>query len=155
MQSTLSKLEASMSDVSFKLQPVLWKPVVWFLFLTFANLLYKCYGSSLRRVPGPFLARFSNFWKLSAAWNQDMPKRNIEAHQKYGPVVRIGHDTVSVSDPSALATVYSFQAWEKVRRTPGQHCAHSITMINILVGFLSHCRGIIQGKTSSEHVSGP
>lgn len=111
-----SKLETNMSDVISKLQLLLLKPLIWIVFLLSANLLYKCYGNSLRRVPGPFLARFSNFWKLSAAWNQDMPKRNIEAHQKYGPVVRIGHNTVSVSDSSALATVYSFQAWDKVSR---------------------------------------
>ena len=104
-----------MSDAISTLQPLFLKPLLWVLFLVSVNLLYKCYGNSLRRVPGPVLARFSNFWKLSAAWNQDMPKRNIEAHQKYGPVVRIGHNTVSVSDPSALATVYSFQAWDKVR----------------------------------------
>ncbi|MCJ1466156.1 hypothetical protein MMC07_004775 [Pseudocyphellaria aurata] len=113
MQSILSKVETNMLDIISKLDSVVWKPLLWLLLLVSINLLFKCYGTSLRRVPGPLLARFSNLWKLSAAWNQDMPRRNMEAHHKYGPVVRIGHNTVSVSDPSALTSVYSFQAWDK------------------------------------------
>ena len=78
------------------------------------NFVRKYFTIGLRQVPGPFLARFSNLWKLNAAWHQDMPKRNIAIHQKYGSVVRIGHNTVSVSDPSALAVIYNFKAWDKV-----------------------------------------
>ncbi|MCJ1360922.1 hypothetical protein MMC16_000017 [Acarospora aff. strigata] len=62
----------------------------------------------LREIPGPFLASFSNLWKLKAVWRQDMPRRNIELHEKFGPLVRIGPNHVSISDPVALKTVYGF-----------------------------------------------
>ena len=37
-----------------------------------------------------------------------MPRRNIELHEKFGPLVRIGPNHVSISDPVALKTVYGF-----------------------------------------------
>ena len=104
-----------MAHIVWMLQNLGWKYLPWLVPLVIANLLYKRYATSLRHVPGPFLASFSNLWKLTAAWDEDMPEKNIAVHRKYGPVVRIGHNTVSVSDPSALSTIYSFQAWNKVR----------------------------------------
>ncbi|KAI9842249.1 MAG: hypothetical protein M1837_007394 [Sclerophora amabilis] len=36
-----------------------------------------------------------------------MPSRNVELHAKYGPIVRIGPNHVSLSDPEALRAIYS------------------------------------------------
>ncbi len=62
----------------------------------------------LRDVPGPFLASFSNLWKLTAVLKQNMPQQNIAVHEKFGPLVRIGPNHVSISDPVALKAVYGF-----------------------------------------------
>lgn len=87
---------------------------LWLRFLTLLSFLYKRYCNGLLHVPGPFLASFSNLWKLNAAWHNDMPGRNAAVHERYGPVVRTGQRTVSISDPSALPVIYSFKAWDKV-----------------------------------------
>jgi benzoate 4-monooxygenase len=49
---------------------------------------------SLRNIPGPYLARFSNVW---LHW----------AHETYGPVVRVGYNHVSVAEPEGLHAVYA------------------------------------------------
>ncbi|OBT58519.1 hypothetical protein VE04_01242 [Pseudogymnoascus sp. 24MN13] len=38
-----------------------------------------------------------------------MPKRNIVAHRKYGPLVRVGANMISVDDPAAMSTIYGFK----------------------------------------------
>ncbi|KAI4268747.1 MAG: hypothetical protein LQ337_007678 [Flavoplaca oasis] len=62
---------------------------------------------SLRSVPGPPLARFSNLWLL---YHTRRGRRYLAvdaAHKKYGPLVRIQPDHVSVADPDAIPVVYS------------------------------------------------
>lgn len=57
-------------------------------------------------VPGPFLARFSNIWiGLSARRGQKFAAID-SAHRKYGKVVRIGFNHVSIADERALNVVY-------------------------------------------------
>ncbi|KAI9841181.1 MAG: hypothetical protein M1837_000969 [Sclerophora amabilis] len=71
-------------------------------------LLATRYRSGLRNVPGPFVASISNGWKLYAVFKQSMPRLNIDLHKTHGPLVRIGPNHVSISDPEALKTVYGF-----------------------------------------------
>lgn len=77
-----------------------------------ALVLVSCFWTRnkphLRNIPGPRLASFSNLWKIAGVLNQDMPWRNIEVHEKYGPLVRIGPNHVSTSDPEALKVIYGF-----------------------------------------------
>jgi hypothetical protein len=59
----------------------------WFLtFLAFfvGRLLYKRYGSSLRSVPGPFIASVTPLWKLRQMYKGDFEKTHIALHRKYG-----------------------------------------------------------------------
>lgn len=79
-------------------------------------LLVAQYYNGLSHIPGPRSAKFSNFWKIHAAWKGEMPKRNIALHRKYGPLVRMGPNMISVDDPAALSVIYSFKPiWKKVR----------------------------------------
>lgn len=79
------------------------------------QLLRTRYRPHLSTIPGPFVASFSNFWKLAAVYQEDMPAWNISVHEKYGSVVRIGPNHVSFSSPSAFQTIYtSRQAFPKV-----------------------------------------
>lgn len=82
----------------------------------FLCLGYACYGSGLSHIPGPAVSRISNLWKLNAAFRADMPRRNIALHRKYGSLVRIGPNMVSVNDPSAISTIYSFS--KVLNKTP-------------------------------------
>jgi len=48
------------------------------------RLAYKRYGSSLRGVPGPFMASFTRLWKLRQMYRGDMHLTDIALHRKYG-----------------------------------------------------------------------
>lgn len=73
----------------------------------FVQLLRTRYKRYLSKIPGPYLASVSNLWKVCAVYQDDMPRKNVEAHEKYGPVVRIGPDHVSFASPEALKTIYT------------------------------------------------
>nr|AVY05537.1 cytochrome P450 monooxygenase [Nodulisporium sp.] len=78
------------------------------------QIIYTRYGTGLSAIPGPLSASFSNLWKVLAVYRDEMPQRNIAAHRKYGPVVRIGPNHVSFSSPGALQIIHgSRQAYSK------------------------------------------
>ena len=80
--------------------------------LTYIVLLFLYYivpyfqRPDLRRVPGPFLARFSNWWLLLQCRRAERFIAVDEAHKRYGPLVRIQPDHVSVADDEAINTIY-------------------------------------------------
>lgn len=77
------------------------------LFVFIRRFVISYIQSPLKKLPGPFLARFTNVWRL---WNHFI-KSHIETqqrlHSKHGPVVRLGPNTVSVTDPDLIKTIYS------------------------------------------------
>lgn len=61
---------------------------------------------SLLSIPGPQTAAFSNLWLM---YHSRRGKRFMavdEAHQRYGTLVRIQPDHVSVADPEAIPIIY-------------------------------------------------
>jgi hypothetical protein len=84
-------------------------------FTLILQALYTRYSGGLSAIPGPPSASFCNIWKILAVYHNDMPRRNIAVHRKYGPVVRIGPKTISFSSPEALHIIHgSRQAYPKV-----------------------------------------
>ncbi|KAL7624947.1 hypothetical protein AAE478_004161 [Parahypoxylon ruwenzoriense] len=78
------------------------------------QLLRTRYRKHLNSIPGPFVASFSNLWKLAAVHHEDMPGWNVSVHEKYGPVVRIGPSHISFSSPEAFQIIHaSRQAFAK------------------------------------------
>lgn len=47
-------------------------------------ILYQLFLHPLRRIPGPFTARFTRFWELIAVSKGDWVKTHIDLHKKYG-----------------------------------------------------------------------
>ena len=82
---------------------------VWPFLMFLSYLIYVRYLTGLSRIPGPFLASVSNFWKIKAAWQEQMPQQNVALHKKHGPLVRIGPNMISVDDPSAMSMIYGFK----------------------------------------------
>ncbi|KAL8783182.1 MAG: hypothetical protein Q9213_004811 [Squamulea squamosa] len=82
-------------------------PLIFYLLPYLRNL-------SLRDVPGPLLARFSNLWLF---YHSRRGRRYLAvdaAHKKYGTLVRIQPDHVSIADPDAIPIVYSLTGgWTK------------------------------------------
>lgn len=83
--------------------------------LFLAYLIYLYLFGPLSHISGPHISRISNLWKLNSAWHEDIPKRLITLHQQYGPIVRIGSNSISVNDPAAYQIIYGFRlAFKKV-----------------------------------------
>ena len=62
--------------------------------------------SSLKDIPGPFWTRFTSLWYLNKVRHGNFEHENIRLHQKYGSIVRIAPNQYSISDHSAIKTVY-------------------------------------------------
>jgi hypothetical protein len=60
----------------------------------------------LRTLPGPVLARFTYLYRLLMVYNGDGPANYQKIHQKYGPIVRVGPNEVSIADPNMIPIIY-------------------------------------------------
>ena len=76
-----------------------------FLLLSYLVPYYK--NKPLRGLPGPRLAAFTNLWLLYQCRRGRRYRAVDEAHKKYGPLVRIQPNHVSVVDPEAIGVIYS------------------------------------------------
>lgn len=72
-----------------------------------ARMLISYLKSPLRPFPGPFLAKFTDLWRLLDYIKCTQIHSHQELHKELGPAVRIGPDMISLDDPSLLKTVYS------------------------------------------------
>ncbi|MCJ1319468.1 hypothetical protein MMC15_004804 [Xylographa vitiligo] len=75
------------------------------------HLLRIALQPGLAGIPGPFLAKFTNLWRLYKVWNwtfkQDLPA----LHEYYNSqLIRVGPNLLSCSDPRAVETIYGFQS---------------------------------------------
>lgn len=61
----------------------------------------------LKHIPGPFVAKFSNTWIALGARQGQKFAWVDSAHRKYGKVVRVGFNHVSIATPEGLRTVYA------------------------------------------------
>lgn len=91
-----------------------WLPIL--LTSLVVRALYRRYASPLRKYPGPFLASISRLWKVRSTASGRTHLEHIALHRKYGPVVRIAPNEVSVSSPEAARTLLS--AGKRFFKTP-------------------------------------
>lgn len=75
--------------------------------LLVTRVLYKRYASPLRKYPGPFLASFSRLWKVYSTATGRTHLQHIDLHKKYGPIVRIAPNEVSLASPEAARILLS------------------------------------------------
>ncbi|KAF1989634.1 cytochrome P450 3A3 [Aulographum hederae CBS 113979] len=61
---------------------------------------------TIKDIPGPSAAAFSNLWLLYQCRQGRRYKAVDEAHKKYGPLVRIQPHHVSVADAEAIPVIY-------------------------------------------------
>lgn len=59
-----------------------------------------------QNIPGPFLAKFTDLWRLLAVWRRDSHETYLQLHKKYGDLVRIGPNCIIVSMPDTINTIY-------------------------------------------------
>jgi hypothetical protein len=88
------------------------------LALGFLLLVGKIITSYLRfaSIPGPLLAHFTDLWRWRAQNSRGYSARLVHLHQKYGKLVRLGPNHISISDPDAVAVIYTTNpVWHKVQ----------------------------------------
>ncbi|KAH7236613.1 cytochrome P450 [Fusarium tricinctum] len=71
-----------------------------------AALFYSLFLSPLRRIPGPLLARMTRWWEYRVVKKGKSNQEYIRLHKKYGPVVRVGPNRYSLSQPKDVKKVY-------------------------------------------------
>ncbi|KAK5673723.1 hypothetical protein LTR17_027888, partial [Elasticomyces elasticus] len=79
--------------------------------LLIVSLLREALRPGLRSIPGPFLAKFTDFWRLYKVWNWTFKEDLPALHKKYNaPLIRIGPQLLSCSDARAVHLIYGFQS---------------------------------------------
>ncbi|KAK3291378.1 cytochrome P450-like protein [Chaetomium fimeti] len=81
-----------------------WLPIT--LAVVVAWLARNRYHNGLSKYPGPFLASLTDWWRFFDVYGRRPERSHIALHRKYGPVVRLGPNTLSFSDPDSLKTIY-------------------------------------------------
>ncbi|KAH6640410.1 cytochrome P450-like protein [Chaetomium tenue] len=81
-----------------------WLPIT--LAVVVAWLARNRYHNGLNKYPGPFLASLTDWWRFFDVYGRRPERSHIALHRKYGPVVRLGPNTLSFSDPDSLKTIY-------------------------------------------------
>jgi cytochrome P450 len=71
------------------------------------RLIATKYRHDLRNIPGTFLASFSNLDRIWSCAKGDQMDYHISLHAKYGRLVRVGPNHVSVADGKAIQQLYS------------------------------------------------
>jgi hypothetical protein len=75
------------------------------------------YSRGLNKFRGPFLASFTDFWKLQYALAGIQKPIYVDVHEKYGDIVRIGPNELSFADPQAIRDIYGPRGCsQKVRK---------------------------------------
>ena len=69
-------------------------------------LTYRVLLHPLRKFPGPFWARVSNFWWSSQISNGDAYQQIDRLHEEFGDFIRIGASDLSIVHPEAPQAIY-------------------------------------------------
>ncbi|QKX53670.1 uncharacterized protein TRUGW13939_00750 [Talaromyces rugulosus] len=73
-----------------------------------SHLVYLCYFHPLAQYPGPWLARFTNFWRLLAFRSGRQHLTELALHRRYGHVVRVGPNWLSFETLADFEAIYGF-----------------------------------------------
>jgi cytochrome P450 len=72
-----------------------------------ASVYFK--SLALKDVPGPFLTRFTKIPLLYQTINLNRTRYIHELHRKYGPVVRLAPDEISLNHPPSVGPIYNYE----------------------------------------------
>lgn len=82
--------------------------------LLIVGLLFRAistrYRHDLRKIPGPFLASFTNLDRIWSSAKGNQMDYHLSLHSKHGRLVRVGPNHVSVSGGNAIHQLYSISS---------------------------------------------
>ncbi|KAJ8119669.1 hypothetical protein ONZ43_g3430 [Nemania bipapillata] len=79
--------------------------------LYLSMLVYRAFFHRLRKYPGPFLARLTNFYITARSVKKLHLFEEVQKlHAEYGDYVRLGPSELSIADPEAVKAIYGTQS---------------------------------------------
>jgi hypothetical protein len=116
-----------------------WLPISGAVLLLW--LVKNRYKNGLNKYPGPFLASITDWWRFFDVYGRRPEITHRALHKKYGDVVRLGPNTLSFSDPSALKSIYGLnKGFIKVKSsTPSLQAIWDRPITNSRIVGLLHC----------------
>ncbi|KAG8672181.1 hypothetical protein FPOAC1_005443 [Fusarium poae] len=91
--------------------------------MTSSILIYRGFFHRLNRFPGPFVARLSNIYASWLAIKEEHMYLEVQKlHQKYGDIVRIGPQEISIATPSAFRVLHANNS--PISKGPFYNVAH-------------------------------
>lgn len=80
-----------------------------------ARVLYEFFLSPLRHIPGPGPSKYTDFYRAYLTTKGHVDSHIRAWHRKWGAAVRVGPNTVSISDPDLIKVIYTTRnPWRKV-----------------------------------------
>lgn len=74
-----------------------------------AHVISTIYKPGLRSIPGPWLAKATNLYRVGMVLRGRFSYELVDLHRRYGPAVRIGPDTVSLTDRAVVEEIYGYR----------------------------------------------
>ncbi|KAF4767582.1 hypothetical protein HAV15_009338 [Penicillium sp. str.  len=81
----------------------------WILVLlstVIAHLVYNYTKGELWRIPGPWLRGVSSLPRILSVYNNNSHDEDIKLHRKYGNIVRLAPNLLSIADPTEINQLY-------------------------------------------------
>lgn len=78
-----------------------------FFLLAISQVLINRYFQGLTDIPGPWLASTTNLWRLFVTLSRRGELTHMKLHRKYGDVVRMGPNFVSITDLETVRKIFS------------------------------------------------
>ena len=72
--------------------------------------IYNIFFHPLAKYPGPLIAKLTDAYQLYHAYKGDRHLEFWRLHERYGPVVRFGPNSVSFNSQAALKDIYGFKS---------------------------------------------
>lgn len=69
-------------------------------------LLRIRYHAGMNKFNGPFLASFTDLWKVWYTYTHGTKPIYVDLHEQYGDIVRVGPKDLSFADPRAIREIY-------------------------------------------------
>jgi hypothetical protein len=83
-----------------------WSALLAVPLLIIGNLLHNRYHKTLYRIPGPWIRSMSTIPRVWSVWKGQSQQDDLELHRKYGKMVRVAPNIISVSDVNEMNQLY-------------------------------------------------
>ncbi|KAF2111597.1 hypothetical protein BDV96DRAFT_650151 [Lophiotrema nucula] len=102
----LVAVESQATDVQTATRAVTITLSIFAIGLFGSTLFYRLFFHPVRSIPGPFLAKLSNFWHVAQVSDVKDHEVMERLHRRYEDIVRIGPNEVVMFTPAAVPAIH-------------------------------------------------